>query len=140
MAGTPVYMSGGTDTVEVNVAVTRGQGVEQDSTTGKVKPWTAGTKVAAGVAQESGAPAGSNATDNFAPLPSKITVTRAPYVQRMVYAATASYRAFLKAAANGQVTPWVDGTDSPAMIIGRCDEQAGAASAGGTYKVLLLNI
>jgi hypothetical protein len=36
----------------------------------------------------------------------------------------------LKAAANGQVTPWVDGTDThPAYIIGRCTQPGGVVIA-----------
>lgn len=50
----------------------------------------------------------------------------------VTYAAAATFGQLLKAAASGQVTPWVDGTDThPAYIIGRCTQPGGVA-AGAT--------
>lgn len=43
------------------------------------------------------------------------------------YAAAANYGDKLKAAASGQVTPWVRGTDSVELIIGSCQVQGGVA-------------
>lgn len=50
----------------------------------------------------------------------------------VTYAAAATFGVLLKAAANGQVTPWVSGTDTlPATIVGRCTQPGGVA-AGAT--------
>jgi hypothetical protein len=51
-------------------------------------------------------------------------------VWRLTYAAAATFGARLKAAANGQVTPWVSGTDNPELIVGVCYESAGVSGAG----------
>jgi hypothetical protein len=50
----------------------------------------------------------------------------------VTYAAAATFGQLLKAAATGQVTPWVSGTDTnPATIVGRCTQPGGVA-AGST--------
>jgi len=50
----------------------------------------------------------------------------------VTYAAAATFGVLLKTAANGQVTPWVSGTDTlPATIVGRCT-QPGGVLAGAT--------
>ena len=50
----------------------------------------------------------------------------------VTYAAAATFGQLLKAAATGQVTPWVSGTDTnPATIVGRCT-QPGGVLAGAT--------
>lgn len=50
----------------------------------------------------------------------------------VTYAAAATFGQLLKAAASGQVTPWVSGTDTnAATIIGRCTQPGGVA-AGAT--------
>lgn len=133
MAGTP-FLTLGPDTVEVSVAVAAGQGVEPDGTTGKVKPWTAGSERCIGIARTQAAPAGSNAMNNFAPVP---RTTAAQYVGdiRVVYAAAAAWMEPLMAAANGQVTPAPAATP-PEQIIGRCSEPAGVL-AGATGRARL---
>jgi|SRR5581483_8773578 len=50
---------------------------------------------------------------------------------RVTYAAAATFGALLKSAANGQVTPWVSGTDAAGLIVGRCTQPGGVA-AGAT--------
>lgn len=60
----------------------------------------------------------------------------------VTYAANASFGALLKAAANGQVTPWVSGTDAAGLIVGRCTEPAGvviATKATGLMRILNQN-
>lgn len=53
----------------------------------------------------------------------------------VTYAASATFGQLLKAAATGQVTPWVDGTDThPAYIVGRCT-QPGGVTVGGSPVV-----
>lgn len=50
----------------------------------------------------------------------------------VTYAAACTFGTLLKAAASGQVTPWVSGTDTlPATIVGRCT-QPGGVLAGAT--------
>jgi hypothetical protein len=51
-------------------------------------------------------------------------------VWRLTYAAAATFGQRLKCAANGQVTPWVSGTDNPELIVGICYESAGVSGAG----------
>lgn len=133
MAGTP-FLTLGPDTVEVSVAVAAGQGLEPDGTTGKAKPWTAGSERCIGIARTAAAPAGTDAANNFAPRP---RTTAAQYVGdiRVVYAAAAAWMEPLMAAANGQVTPAPDGTP-PEQIIGRCSEPKGVLS-GATGRARL---
>lgn len=134
MAGTP-FLTLGPDTVEVSVAVAAGQGVEPDpANAGKVRPWSAGSERCIGIARTQAAPAGSNAQNNFAPVP---RTTAAQYVGdiRVVYAANAAWMEPLMAAANGQVTPAPDATP-PEQIIGRCSEPAGVL-AGATGRARL---
>lgn len=55
------------------------------------------------------------------------------------YAAAAVYGDRVKCAANGQVTPWVVGTDTDiTTIVGRCEEQAGVAS--GAVGMTWINV
>lgn len=48
---------------------------------------------------------------------------------RVTYAAACTFGAALKAAANGQVTPWISGTDAANLIVGRCTQPGGIAAA-----------
>ncbi len=142
MPGHPFYTLGGSDTVEVSVAVAAGQGVEVTPGTGtggvpgKVRPWSAGSTTRVGIAQIAGVPEGGNAVNNLAPLPRHISVQRAPVGTRMQYAAAAGWRDPLIAAANGQVTP-AGGSPDPLTIVGYCDEPAGVSS-GATGRVHLV--
>lgn len=139
MAGTP-FLTLGPDTVEVSVAVAAGQGVEPDpANPGMVRPWSAGSVTCLGVARTQAAPAGSNAMNNFAPVP---RTTAAQYTGdiRVVYAAAAAWGDLLVAAANGQVTPYAAPADvTPStynQIIGRCSEPSGV-TAGATGRARL---
>jgi hypothetical protein len=52
------------------------------------------------------------------------------YDMHVTYAANCTFGTLLKAAANGQVTPWVSGTDTnPATIVGRCTQPGGVTIA-----------
>lgn len=134
MAGTP-FLTLGPDTVEVSVAVAAGQGLEPDGANpGKVKPWAAGSKRCLGVARTQAAPDGSNAMNNFAPVPRTTAVQYIGDV-RVVYAAAAAWGQPLMAAANGQVTPAPDATPWE-QVIGRCSEPAGVTS-GATGRARL---
>ncbi len=46
----------------------------------------------------------------------------------MKFAANTTVGAKLKAAANGEGTPWVTGTDGAEKIVGECAEAAGVTS------------
>lgn len=49
-----------------------------------------------------------------------------------------AYRQGLKCAANGTVTLWVDGTDSPGKRIGWCAQPGGIGTGGGPIKARIL--
>lgn len=58
--------------------------------------------------------------------PAQVTAERGYF--KVTYAANAGVGVKLKAAANGQVTPWVTGTDGAEKIVGECAEAGGATS------------
>ncbi|WP_027947211.1 hypothetical protein [Amycolatopsis taiwanensis] len=120
----------GPDTCEVSAAVTGGQLVVPDGTTGKVKPAGAGATNVLGVALTDAQPAGSAPTNPISTAwPDPYTSVADDVDVRVTYAAAANYGDRLKAAANGQVTPFVGGTDTDfRLIIGRCTEPKGVAS------------
>jgi hypothetical protein len=65
-------------------------------------------------------------------LPDYVAVYHGPCDTHVTYAAAATFGQLLKAAALGQVTPWVSGADTnPATIVGRCT-QPGGVLAGAT--------
>lgn len=65
------------------------------------------------------------------------TVVAVQGVVPVTYAASATYGQLLKAAAAGQVTPYVPGTDDASLVIGKCMESAGAGSATvGKMRIL----
>lgn len=128
MSGVNPSLQLGPDTVTVNVAVTGGQLVMPDSTTGRVKPATAAALTVLGVALEDGAPTSSQTALNLSIARPEIAVVYAPADVRVTYAAITTWGAKLMAAANGQVTPYVAGTAD--MIVGICTEPGGVAAAG----------
>lgn len=146
MAGVIPKFENGPVTYEVNAVVRGGRLVEPDGTTGKVKEATANTVKCLGVATKDAKPRGSaSSTDEFGnEVTTLVNVTEHVAVggsnrtYPVTYAANAAFGDLLKAAANGTVTPWVDGTDSPARIVGRCAEKAGvvvATKAVGLAKI-----
>ena len=128
MSGVNPNLFEGPDTVTVNVAVTGGQLVMPDSTTGRVKPATAGATTVLGVALEDGAPTSAQTPLNFAIARPEIAVAYGDVDVNVTYAANAAWGVKLKAAANGQVTPWVSGTDAADLIVGVCTAPAGVTS------------
>ncbi len=132
MAGTP-FLTLGPDTVEVSVPVTAGQGLEPDpANVGKFRPWAAGTSRGHGIARTQAVPAGTNAVNNFAPVP-RTTASQHIGDVRVVYAAPAECMQPLMAAANGQVTP-APALTPPEQIVGRCSEPKGVTVAGATGR------
>lgn len=126
MSGVNPVLFEGPDTVTVNVAVTGGQLVMPDSTTGAVKPATAGATTVLGVALEDGAPASSQTNLNFSTARTEVAVCYSSVDVRVTYAANCAWGVKLMAAANGQVTPYVAGTAD--QIVGICTEPAGVTS------------
>lgn len=139
MAGALPTKWTGPDTCEVSVPVSGGQLVVPDGTTGKVKPSAGGETTVLGVALTDAQPRGSAPTNPIhTNWPSPYTSVAHSGVDIIVtYAAAAPYGARLKAAANGQVTPYVSGTDTADMIVGICTEPRGVAEgAKGRARIL----
>lgn len=126
MSGVNPVLWDGPDTMPVNVAVTGGQLVMPDSTTGKVKPATAGATTVLGVALADAAPTSSQSPTNFSTARPDVAVAYGDIDVRVTYAANSAWGVKLMAAANGQVTPYVAGTAD--MIVGICAEPAGVSS------------
>ena len=127
MSGVNPVLMDGPDTVTVNVAVTGGQLVMPDGTTGAVKPATAGATTVLGVALEDGAPASAQTNLNFSTARTEVAVLYGDSDVRVTYAANCAWGQKLQAAANGQVTPYVN-TNTADFIVGICSEPAGVTS------------
>ena len=144
MAGVIPRFETGPKTYEVAANVTGGQLVEYVAGTptqpglSLVQPAGAASQKVAGVATKDAIAAANQAAlqtftsgDNFPSInvavPSESTAVAKRGEYPMKYAAAATYGAKLKAAATGQVTPWVFGTDDVSLIVGICEEQAGVA-------------
>ncbi len=105
---------------------------------GGVQPASAGSVRVLGVAQKDGFGAGAitadTVSDSGQPLvdlsgPNPDTVTAEKGGFKVTYASNAAFGDPLKAAANGQVTKWVSGTDTdPRTIVGYCRVEAGVLS------------
>lgn len=129
MPGVLPYRRLGPATFEANVAITGGMVVEPDGTTGKIKPAAAGSAVALGVAADDAAPTSAQTSLNYGTARPDVAVYHAPCETRCTYAANTVFGAKVKTAANGQVTPWVSGTDASALVVGICTEPAGVLAA-----------
>lgn len=135
--GSVIYaLQHGPDTFEVNAAVTGGQLVMPDSTTGKIKPATADAATVLGVAAADANPVGTDTATNFANPRPHVAVYYGPVDVKVTYTDAAAFGVKLKAAASGQVTPWVSGTDAAGLIVGICTEPAGVA-AGAKGRIRL---
>ncbi len=105
-------------------------------TGGVVQPASAGSATVVGVATknargtynpESTTGEGDFLLDASGP-PAQVAAERGYF--KMTFAAAATVGAKLKAAANGQVTPWVSGTDGAEKIVGECMEPGGVSASG----------
>lgn len=122
-----------TYTVKSDQAVTGGQLVEV-VTGGVVQPASAGSGTVVGVATKNARgtynPYGTTGEGDFlmdaSGVGNQVAVERGYF--KMTFAANTTVGAKLKAAANGQVTPWVSGTDGAEKIVGECAEAAGVTS------------
>jgi len=141
MAGaTPSYQDG-VVTYEVNVAVSGGQLVEPDSTTGKIKPATANAILCLGVSPTDAIPTATDQNPSGSINLSPKASTCAPWpfgVWRLTAVGAIAFGERVKCAAAGAVAPWVAGTDAPERIVGRCVAAAGIANgAKGDIRLTL---
>lgn len=148
MAGAIPRFNGGPVTYEV-VETVRGSQLVEARTGSKVGVAAAGSVACLGVATKDATPVATltgtdtfgNPTINISPVSQYVAVQGVPAIfETITYAANATFGALLKCAANGQVTPWVLGTDNPALIVARCLEPAGVTvgtKATGRTKILV---
>lgn len=140
----PRFQHGGPVTYEVVEAIAGGQLVEARAAS-KVGVAAAGSAKCLGVATKDATPTASgSSTDAFGnPVQSLVEVTKyvavggTPQIYPVTFAADTGFGVLVKSAANGQVTPWVSGTDAAGLIVGRCVSEAGvvvATSAVGYVK------
>jgi len=125
MSGIIQVYEHGPRTYTVSEPVTGGQLVE-GRVSSAVGVAAAGSTTVLGVALKDATNATPSATDGY-PLPSTCPVARGCEV-RVTYAANCAFGKAVKAAAAGQVTPWVSGTDAADLIVGYCRELAGVTS------------
>lgn len=132
----PRYMTG-PRTFPVAAAIVGGQLVIPDATHQyNVNVAGAGALNVIGVALEDAAPAGTD--------PATYVYAREPYVAVAVscqvpvtFAANSNTGDRLKAAANGQVTPWISGTDNPQLVVGTNMDPAGSVLSGAVGLALI---
>lgn len=127
-------------TFPVSAVVAGGQVVAADqtaTTVGTVTPAGANSKLVIGVALRDAAPAGTDPATDAAARPPQTSVARRGSVVPVTYAASSIFGDRLKAAALGQVTVWVDGTDDVEDIIGINVDDGGtvAAAAVGLMSI-----
>jgi hypothetical protein len=126
---------------QVSALVTGGMLVAADGAgVSTVSPAGAGSALVLGVAGNDAAPipnqagatdtaAGGAPLVDISVLPDYCAVYGAGYDMHVTYAANTAFGALLKAAANGQVTTWVSGTDAAGLIVGRCTQPGGVVTA-----------
>lgn len=139
MSGSFPVLQFGPATYEVSAAVTGGQLVEVDGSTGKVKPatGTAGHNVL-GMAMSDAVPAGSGDNLHFGTARKEVAVAYGPAEVILTVASGASqaiaFGGTVIAAANGQVT--YAATPTYDQIVARCTEPGGvAAGASGRFRL-----
>ena len=134
----PVYREGPvTFTTNATATIVGGQLVESDGASpALVRPASAGSLVCIGVATNDAVGASVSQVPTVPGTDSPVVNVAIvqPYVAvatdgvwLLTYAAAATFAARLKCAANGQVTPWISGTDNPELIVGICYEPAGVS-------------
>lgn len=136
MAGVIPRYERGPVTREVAETVIGGQLVEARAA-GKIGKAAANSKVVLGVATKDATPRATNQNTvdpitgltmvNLTNITEHVAVGRGAFYP-VTFAAAAAFGQKLKAAANGQVTPFVSGTDTEDMIVGRCEEALGVSS------------
>lgn len=124
---------------EVSAAVTAGQLVMPDGTTGKVKPATAAATTVLGVARDDAAPAGSGSSTNFATLRPEVAVYAAPYEVKVTASADVDFgEKVVVGSVAGQVAPVATAAATDATtVVGYCTEPGGIVSgAKGRIKLV----
>lgn len=136
MAGSFPTLQRGPATYQVSQAVTGGQLVEPDSTTGFIKPAAATSVAVLGVALGDAVPAGSGSNTNFATARYEVAVAYGPAEAILTVAggtAVAFGEAVVSAAA-GTVAHAASPTFG--QIVARCTEPAGVASgSSGRFRL-----
>lgn len=131
MTAVKPYLQLGPATYEVNVAVTGGQLVMPDATTGKVKPTTGPVLTCLGVAADDAAPAGSGSSTDYGTLRPHVAVYSAPHeVKCLVSGADVVFGQKVIAGAAGTVVG-ISGTAAAVdatSIVGYVTEPAGIVS------------
>ena len=112
----------------VSVAVTAGQLVEPDGTTGLVKPAAAGSKAVLGYAVTNAYPDGTTPDLTFVQQPPRLATERA-CIAWVTFAADTHFGDKLISAANGQVTP-AGTTPEATTLVGQCFEPGGVLAGG----------
>jgi len=138
MAGVKPYIQLGPRTYTVNSAVTGGQLVMPDGTTGKIKTATAGATTVLGQASDDAAPAGSGTSTDYSTLRPEVAVHEAPATVWLTYVADCAFGLKVVAAASGQVTPVGTAAASDGTaVVGICTEPGGVlAGAKGRTKLV----
>lgn len=132
----------GPRTYAVTGVVAAGQMVSADQTVTtngqeSVKVSAAGDLKVIGVAITDAAPAGTDSATDAAARPAYTTVASTGVVGPVTFAAASKFGDRLKAAANGQVTPFVDGTDTDPSLVVAINVTASVA-ANGTGNIELV--
>jgi hypothetical protein len=135
------YTQLGPETYLVNVAVTRGQLVMPDGTTGRIKPATAAATTVLGVARDDASPPSALSPSNFATLRDEVAVFQAPYTVKVTVsgATDVAFGQKVIAGAAGSVVP-ISGTAAAAdgtTVVGYCVDPAGIV-AGQSGKIKLV--
>lgn len=126
MAGNYPTLQLGPASYKVNVTVAGGQLVEPDSTTGKVKPCTAGSLKCLGMAMTDAKPSGSGSNLDFSTAQPSVAVAYGPAEVILLASGAIAFGAQVVAAAAGAVATIASGTFD--QVVGRCTEPAGIAS------------
>lgn len=137
MASVTYTLQHGPDTFEVSEAVTGGQVVAVDGTTGKVHPAEAGELVL-GVAATDANPVGTDTDTNYANARPHVAVYYSPVDVKVTYSAAAAFGdRLIVGAVAGQVAPvGVAAATDARNIIGVCTETGGVA-AGARGRIRL---
>lgn len=138
MPGSYPVLQLGPATYTVSAAVTGGQLVMVDGSTGKVKPTTGAAVACLGMATSDASPAGSGTNLNYATPRSEVAVAQAPSTVTLTAVAGGggvAFGALVVAAAGGACATVGSGTFD--QVVGRCVEPGGI-TAGGTGRVRLI--
>jgi hypothetical protein len=141
MSGIQIHYQDSPITSFVSAVVVGGQFVDADQPNSitnvqdTVKPSVAGSLLAVGVALSDAAPPGTDPTNTTVQRPAYVAVARRGACVPVTFAAASTFGDRLKTAAAGAVTPWIDGTDDVAKIVGTNVDPAGAVASAAVGLV-----